>query len=180
MKTLIIHPKDASTDFLKPIYKSVENAATLTGGVGLSKIKEYIQNSERVLMMGHGSPSGLFSIGRFNTGNYVIGDWCVDDLAQKQENVFIWCNADKFVTRYKLKGFYSGMFVSEVSEANFCGLNGVDQDMVDESNQTFAILLGEYINLKKHDIYNNIRDSYGKLAKNNPVAMYNWKRLYVA
>jgi hypothetical protein len=180
VKNLIIHPKDVSTDFLKPIYKSVENAVTLTGGVGSSKIKEYIQNSERVLMMGHGSPGGLFSIGRFYTGTYVIGDWCVDDLAQKEENVFIWCNADKFVTKYRLKGFYSGMFVSEVSEANFCGLNGVDQDMVDESNETFAVLLGEYITLKKHDIYNNIRDTYGELAKNNPVAMYNWKRLYVA
>jgi len=180
MKTLVIHPKDPTTDFLKPIYASVTDATVVTGGGNTSRITRYLKGSERLILMGHGSPNGLFSIGKFDTGVYVIGDWCVDYLAVGKENVYIWCNADKFVNKYRLKGFYSGMFISEVAEARFCGLTGVTQDMVDESNETFATLLGEVINLPKHEIYKSIKSSYGSLAELNPVAKYNWNRLYVA
>ena len=44
------------------------------------------------------------------------------ELKKKDNSVFIWCNADQFVNRYNLKGFYTGMFISEVMEAVFCGL----------------------------------------------------------
>ncbi len=180
VKTLVVHPKDHTTDFLKPIYKTVINPYVITGGVDDLKIKQYLKDSDRALMMGHGSPGGLFSIGKFKTGTYAIGPWCVDELQPKTENVYIWCNADKFVNQYKLKGFYSGMFISEVSEAIFCGLDNVSQDEVTESNEVFSVLLGEVINLPKAKLYKSIKDRYGELAKKNPVAAYNWKRLYVA
>ena len=180
MTTLVIHPKDRSTDFLTPIYDSLNEAKVVKGNKNMGQIINELEHHDRTLMMGHGCPSGLFSVGQFNTGVYVIGSWCVDILLKKENNVYIWCNADKFVERYKLKGLYSGMFISEVSEANFCGLRDVTQDMVDESNDFFAVLLGQYIDYAKEDIYILIKESYGKLAKSNPVAKYNWNRLYIA
>jgi hypothetical protein len=36
--------------------------------------------------------------------------------------VFIWCNADQFMKRHQLRGFYSGMFISEVQEALMYGI----------------------------------------------------------
>lgn len=180
MSTLVIHPTDKSTDFLSPIYQDAINPKIVTGGWGMEQIISGIKGYDRTLMMGHGCPNGLFSINQFRSGLYAIGSWCVDILKQKNESVYIWCNADKFVERYNLSGFYTGMFISEVSEANFCGLSDITQDMVDESNDTFAVLLGQYINEPKGTMFKKIRASYGELIKENPVAHYNWKRLYVA
>ena len=118
MKTLIIHPNDRSTDFLKPIYQSVIDATVITGGVSKDELYKLIESHNRVMMMGHGSPWGLFSCGKFNTNDsYIIDNGTVHLLLQKKNSIFIWCNADKFVNRHELKGFYSGMFISEVGEA---------------------------------------------------------------
>jgi len=130
--------------------------------------------------MGHGSPNGLFSVGNFTTKSpYIIGSHCVELLQQNDSNVYIWCNADKFVQKYLLKGFYTGMFISEVAEANYCGVYDTTQDMVDESNDLFAEVLGNHINEDKYTIYKQVRSGYGDIIKHNPVANYNWKRLYV-
>lgn len=178
---LIIHPRDLSTDFLSPIYSSITEKTVVRNGAGFAEIIDGIKQADRVLMMGHGSPNGLFSIGNFPTGSYVIGSWCVSELVKKDNNVFIWCNADKFVSKYHLSGFYSGMFISEVSEANYCGLRDVSQEMVDHSNNQFAQILSKHINnSSKKSMYKAVRDEYGELTTENPVALYNWKRLYLA
>jgi len=175
MKTLIIHPRDASTDFLKPIYSSIEDKTVLTEGTRKKVIQE-IKRHDRIMMMGHGSPSGLFSIGRFDS-LYAIDDSLVEVLKEK-ECVFIWCNADKFVDRYSLKGLYSGMFISEVSEAAYCGFL-TDQGTVNESNNFFALWLGMVANKPLSEIYSSLLPKYQILAEDNKVAAYNQKRLYL-
>jgi hypothetical protein len=77
-----------------------------------------------------------------------------------------------------LKGFYSGMFISEVGEALYCGLPGTQQDEVDESNYGFVNIIGKYINEDKNVIYENVIREYGIIAEENPVALYNHNRLY--
>ena len=179
MKTLIVHPKDTSTTFLDIVYAPIENKTVITGGISKTELMMLIQEHDRIMMMGHGSPSGLFGIGQFkNAGSYIIDQSMVPYLKQKQNNVFIWCNADKFVDVFGLKGFYSGMFISEVGEANYCGLPGTKQDVVDESNYGFVNIIGKYINEDKHLIYENVKKEYGLIAETNPVALYNNNRLY--
>ena len=180
MKTLIIHPSDTSTAFLKPIYEGIENKTVITHGKKRSEIIELIESHDRVMMMGHGSPSGLFGIG-FNR-LFVIDNGLVEHLNKKDNNVFIWCNADRFVNRFGLKGFYTGMFISEVGEAYYCVLPNIPQNVVDESNNQFANWVGELFTSKKplNEVYSNIVDSYGKLANKNIVAKYNHERLYLA
>ena len=181
MKTLIIHPKDRTTDFLKPIYENIPNATILTEGLK-SDVIELIKEHDRVIMMGHGSPWGLFGVGRFREGSYyssyVIDNETVHALLPKKQNVFIWCNADKFVNRHELKGFYSGMFISEVSEAFVCGLPDTPQSVVDESNNQFATIVSKVINEPLREAYKDIRQQYKILAEGNPVAQYNYERLY--
>jgi len=180
MKTLVIHPSDYSTDFLKPIYEGIEDKTVITQGKTRDEIIELIESHDRVMMMGHGSPSGLFGIG-FNR-LFVIDNGLVEHLNKKDNNVFIWCNADRFVNRFGLKGFYTGMFISEVGEAYYCGLPDIPQTVVDESNNQFASWVGELFTSKKplNEVYSNIVDSYGKLANKNIVAKYNHERLYLA
>jgi hypothetical protein len=182
MKTLIIHPEDRSTDFLKPIYEHVSDAIIIHGGVGKATIKQLITEHDRIMMMGHGSPSGLFSCAKFGGDNdysgFIIDSTMVEKLSSK-ECIFIWCNADQFVNKHNLKGLYSGMFISEVSEATYCGLPGTEQDQVDTSNHYFSQLLGEVINEPLQDAYDHVMTNYELLVEDNPVALYNYNRLYL-
>jgi hypothetical protein len=183
MKTLIVHPEDRSTDFLKPIYENVSDATIIHGGVSKAQIKQLITEHDRIMMMGHGSPSGLFSCAKFGGDNdysaFIIDQTMVKELSSK-ECIFIWCNADQFVTKHNLKGLYSGMFISEVGEAHYCGLPGTPQSIVDTSNNSFARWMGENVNMTLNEIYHNTMDNYEVLAMDNPIADYNAQRLCLA
>ena len=180
MKTLIIHPKDKSTQFLDIVYNPIPNKTIITGGVSQEELIKLIEEHDRVMMCGHGSPYGLFAVGQFpDSKGYIIGSSMVETLMKKDNSIFIWCNADQFVNYHKLKGFYSGMFISEVGEAYYCGLPGTTQDIVDESNFGFCNLLSECINEPQDVMYDTIRKTYGEIAETNPVAHYNFNRLYL-
>lgn len=180
MKTLIIHPKDSSTSFLDIVYNPIPNKTVITGGVSKRQLYRLIEKHDRIMMMGHGSPFGLFSVGQFKSVYlYIIDHTFVPLLKTKKDNVFIWCNADRFVEQYQLNGFYSGMFISEVGEAFYCGLPGTTQDIVDESNFGFCEILSKHINENTEVIHEKVKNEYNLIAESNPVALYNVKRLYL-
>ena len=192
MKTLIIHPEDYSTSFLDIVYAPIENKTVVTGGISKSEVNELIREHDRVMMMGHGSPNGLFSVGRFSgTNGLIIDHTTVSLLKEKDNSVFIWCWASDFVKNNNLRGFSSGMFISEVGEAIHCGrydqtvddllkikLSTVVQEEVDESNYGFCNIIAKYINEDKELIHENVKNEYGLIAETNPVALYNNNRLY--
>lgn len=184
MKTLVIHPQDSSTDFLTPIYMNLksfpdfEDVTIVRGGMSKSEVDKLITEHDRIMMMGHGSPGGLFSVGQFESQGFIINHTTVP-LLENKECIFIWCNADRFVEANNLKGLYSGMFISEVSEANYCGLSGTPQDIVTESNDYFAKELGSVSEKSLDEMYEHIKYTYGMLAEGNAVAEYNHNRLYL-
>jgi hypothetical protein len=176
MKTLIIHPQDETTIFLRHIYRNLHNCTLWKNGSRIDVISQIIDH-DRIFMLGHGTPNGLLSVGQFD-GQYVIDDTIVPILSNK-ECIFIWCNADKFVTRNKLKGLYSGMFISEVMEALLMGLPPVSQKTVDESNFLFATVLGQGIELGLYHAYHMMMVVYEAFSSRNIVAKYNVQRLYL-
>ena len=182
MKNLVIHPTDASTDFLKPIYANISEATIIHAGVSKAQIKQLINEHDRIIMMGHGSPSGLFSCAKFGDNDYsgFIIDHTMVPLLRDKECIAIWCNADKFMNQYELNGFYSGMFISEVGEAKYCGLPDTILETVTVSNNYFAQIAGEVINEPLSVIYEHVMDNYGLLLGLNSVASYNYDRLYLA
>jgi hypothetical protein len=196
MKTLIIHPNDKTTDFLKPIYSGIENKTVVTGDMTKDEVKDLITKHDRVIMLGHGTPFGLMAVGQFisnpvlidkgeneyysyqlNSG-FIIDDSMVDELKNK-ECILIWCHADAYFHKHNLKGFSTSMFISEVSEAKYCGLPFTSQETVDESNNYFANEMGKISDKSIKEIYDNIKNSYGILAESNPVAHYNWSRFHI-
>jgi hypothetical protein len=179
MKTLISHAEDSSTDFLCPIYQTIENKTVLRKGLTKNEIAEQIKIHDRVLMLGHGSPEGLFSVGQFETDNSLIIDGSlINLLAEKEENVYIWCHANKFVERHNLKGFYTGMFVSEFLEVVYCQLPLVEDNVIDESNDGFSKIVSKYVNDSKSVLYKKVLEEYQIIANGNLVAAYNIDRLY--
>lgn len=185
MKTLIIHPADNSTVFLSVIYKGMKNVTLLTGrdennnSITQDDIKKLIPQFDRIIMMGHGSPFGLFSAGGFSgERGYIINQSLVEVLKDNPNNIYIWCNADQFVNYYKLKGFFSGMFISELGEAYYCKVENPTREMVKDGNFRFVELVKEYRTRPSKVIHNNVKRRYLKLSENNGCIKYNGKRLY--
>lgn len=179
MKTLIIHPDDRSTDFLRSIYLCLHNKTVITKNITREKLHELIQSHDQIMMMGHGSGGGLFNVSKMGDGLYTIGMKEVSHIRDKKL-VAIWCNADRFIEYHKLNALYTGMFVSEVGEALMFDMI-VDQKTVNESNNTFARLLGKQLRSMPEDqgtAHKVVLDCYRQLAKTNPVALYNSVRWY--
>jgi len=179
MKTLVIHPEDRSTDFLKPIYANIKHKTVLSKNISRNKLLAAVRLHDIIIMLGHGSSSGLFNVSGIGKGVMVVGESLVEELRDKQL-IAIWCNADKFIEHHSLPALYSGMFISEVSEARYCNVQG-DQVMVNESNNTFAALLGRMLTETSMDLektHDMVLESYEELGEVNAVAKYNSDRFY--
>lgn len=179
-KILVIHPKDETTDFLSVLYKNIpdEDVTIVTGGKTKEEVHDLIRVHDRIFMMGHGTEQGLWSARQFGDCSFVIDHTTVPLLKEKENNVHIWCFASSFFRRHNLKGFSTGMFISEVQEALYCGLELPSQEIVDVSNEAFTELLERYILESSQSMYDHILLDYGELAKDNPIAKYNHSRLY--
>lgn len=170
VKTLVIHPDDRSTDFLKIIYegkgytifKPKYNTPMIK-----SEMLKIINEHDRIMMMGHGSPRGLLGY------SYIFMDKDFIKVLRTKNCVCIWCHADQYVNRFGIKGFYTGMFISEVGEARYNDINNVDQDDVDYSNYLFVELMRKMI--ESPNVLNEIKSSY---VGDCPVIKFNNERLY--
>lgn len=167
MKTLVIHPADRSTDFLKEIYKGKDWTIINDHEACRSRkvITNLIKKHDRIIMMGHGYPGGLFFT--------CINSQLVYLLRQKF-CVCIWCNADQFVRKYNLLGFFTGMFISEVGEAYAHGIKAL-QDEVTYSNVLFAMELNKVID--EPNVHSLIKEAYKGVFEND-VIRFNNARLY--
>jgi hypothetical protein len=90
MKTLIIHPEDYTTDFLETIYYGLDNKTVLRNEFSVAQVCALIESHDRVFMMGHGSPSGLFSMGLSTEfSSFAVDHKIVKALSSKKNNYFI-------------------------------------------------------------------------------------------
>ena len=169
MKTLVIHPKDPTTTFLSKIYEGKDWTIfdSHSKDISKSKFHKLVKEHDRIIMMGHGCPSGLFYSHVTSELVYIL---------REKECICIWCNADQFVNKYKLKGFFTGMFISEVSEANWFNIHPT-QEEVDFSNHLFTDLVAENIDKNSVPLHQIVKDNY--YSSECPVIQYNNDRLYV-
>lgn len=178
MKTLVIHPEDPSTDFLKPIYAGLDNCEVITKGKTPTYIKNAIRKADRLIFLGHGTASGLIAMGQFpDEKPYVIDERHVDLIRQKNSLIFIWCYASEFLNTHNIEGFATGMFISEPSEAwSYLGLTDKDME-IDISNEVFVKIIAENLNESVDILYQKVEEEYATLAKVNRIANYNVSRI---
>lgn len=157
MKQLIIHMDDRTTDFLCEIYEDVPNITVVRKPLPAHTLNEMIMFHDRVIMLGHGSPQGLFS----TTGGYIIDKDNAEALRGK-DNIYIWCHANIFVEQNGLTGFSTGMFISEVMEAKWHNvrLKAKPQSEINESNRAFAQLVRSQIEKPVEAIYECCYNNY--------------------
>jgi hypothetical protein len=178
MKTLVIHPTDHSTEFLTAIYVNLSNKTVIKGGVSKTELRELIEAHDRVLMLGHGSPYGLLSRGQFfEVGSYVIDASMAPALKKKSNCMYIWCYADQFVQKHGLSGLSTGMFISELGEADYWGFEDIDESLINQSNDRFAWIISVHLSQPIEILYRNLLSKYESLARINPIAKFNLERL---
>jgi len=178
MKTLVIHPKDPTTDFLAPIYANLRNKTVIKGGITKSELHGLIEFHDRVIMLGHGAPFGLMNPRQFpDAGLFIVDGSMTGSLRNRSGCIFVWCHADEFLKRYGLSGLCSGMFISEMGEAEMYGFNNIEQRVIDESNDMFSLILSNYINEPLDVLYQSLLNEYRLVARVNHVARFNFKRL---
>lgn len=171
MSTLVIHPADASTDVLKPIYEG-KDWQVINTPTRPHNIRDAIIDHDRIIMLGHGDPNGLHGY-----GGYVINYMYVPFLKEKQVAI-VWCNSDKFVLKHDLRGFYTGMIISEVGEANYCLPKGIafTPEDVTFSNLQFADAIKQAID--SPNMLSDVLDKYYHCADDNNIVKYNRERIY--
>lgn len=130
MKTLVIHPTDSTTKFLGEIYKD-KDWTVINTNISKKLLREALKAHDRIVMLGHGTEKGLLGFGRF----VIDSNWVY--LLREKICVCIWCNADIFVEKYGLKGFYTGMIISEHEEAIMYDIK-TKHHFISESNIDFA------------------------------------------
>lgn len=143
MKTLVIHPDDRSTDFLKLIYVN-KNDWTIMNRTDITRkeLIELIKNHDRIIMMGHGCPTGLFNPKRYS----LLIDDSFAPLLKTKETISIWCHSDQYFRRNNIKGFHTGMIISEVSEALYVlGHAPLNKEQTLENMETFARIINQCI-----------------------------------
>lgn len=176
-KTLVIHPKDSSTEFLCPIYEGRGWTVIRDSLTSKSSMRGLINSHDRVVMLGHGTEKGLGRIvteyGIETFGGFIIDSSFVDLLREKQ-GVYIWCNADKFVSKYELTGFYTGMIISDEDEAEMFLLHPFIKENITSSNSLFTESIKQSIDKDKMlEEAEKIYDS-----EDNPVIGFNKEKMY--
>ena len=170
MKTLVIHPKDETTDFLSAIYKD-KDYTVITDD--FSNLAFHIEAHDRIMMMGHGTPQGLLN--PLNNYNSFVINAAYVSLLRTKECVCIWCNADKFVKANLMKCFHTGMIISEWNEAAmFLDLEDFTDADIEESNRLFTESIANHID--EENGLKMIKESYS--TSTNKVIEYNMSRIY--
>lgn len=166
-KTLVIHPIDKTTDILSKIYKDKGFTVLREYSYIRAKLVDEIEAHDRIIMLGHGLPDGLLD-GTFR----LVIDETYAELLRTKECVCVWCYANFFVKEHNLKGFNTGMFVSEYKEATVLKLCGTIKE-IDESAELFSKLLGEHLDSPNR--LELIKEGYKDI---NDITKYNRNRLY--
>ncbi len=180
MKTLVIHPKDSTTAFLAVVYEG-KDWTIVTENIHRSELIELIKSHDRIIMMGHGLSTGLLgNIKRNDDGILLDYSIIVDSkmvyLLKEKECICIWCNADDFVEKYGLRGFYTGMIISEYEEACvFLNVKDFTDADIDESNMLFTLAVKNSIDSESMLV--EMQKNYNTDG-NNKVIKYNQDNLY--
>ena len=120
---LVIHPKDKTTAMLSALYEGLEaqvvddNRSTKEMG----HLLHHVSTQERIMLLRPDSDKGLFyrtDDSKEDFDKIIVGHPYTYHLRKHGGNmVAVWCNADQFVRAEGLHGLFTGMIVSELSEA---------------------------------------------------------------
>ena len=173
--TLVIHLKDKSTDFLKLVYKD-KNYDVINEFKTKKELKDAIRKHDKIIMMGHGLPNGLMNTIHNNCGMLAVDD-SFADLLRDKETISIWCWSDQYFRRNNIKGFHTGMIISECGEQAWA-LGKVHLNPQEQlaNMEKFATIVGECVEKTPKEMQEYVLEHYND---NDEVTKYNRKNIIV-
>ena len=137
---IVIHPKDQTTSFLKEIYQEKKDVTLIDETWNNRNIREARGSSpknEIIMMLGHGYNGGMYAPygGRQFAREIINGELVY--LLREHTCIGVWCYANKFAERYRLKGLFTGMIISEAQEAYDLGVD-IEGEDIGKLNTQFA------------------------------------------
>ena len=182
MIMLVIHPKDKTTAMLSALYDGLEAQVVddyrSTNVIG--HLLHHVSKQERIMLLGHGSDKGLFfreDDSKDEFDKLIVGHSHAYHLRNHRGNIVaVWCNADQFARAEGLHGLFTGMIVSEVSEALLYQVE-TTQEELDRENVKLAMrlrtLLDERIPLREIPKRMLAMDDV-----HSPLTTFNYKNFY--
>lgn len=182
--TLVIHPDDRSTDFLKLIYEGkcydvvnfddnelIDYEPHEIKGILYNDIEKH----DRILLMGHGTHYGLLNPKR---GGFIVDD-SFADLLNTKDIVSIWCFSDQFFKRNDIYNnqLHTGMIISEVLEQLYVlGRVYLNKDEQLKNMNMFAKAINECIEESPEKMREHILKNY---VGEDPVTEFNRRNILV-
>lgn len=181
-KTLVIHPKDDSTDFLKGIYADLPGTIVIDFSLGKKDLKTLIGMCHRIIMLGHGSSSGLFD----SLQKSYLVDGNLAGCLRDKECIGIWCYASEFAKKYSIPGFWSGMYISEIPEIDYvpevknaCTCISVSHIQSDIENSNFRLTSILSKHLESNTLDKAFDELHGLGNEYYPVTEYNLSNIQI-
>lgn len=182
--TLVIHPKDVTTDCLEVIYKDRDWDVVRDFEIATPELRKLVKEHDRIVMLGHGTPYGLLAGGYllgkkkgFTRFHHFIVDGSFASLLRNKETFSIWCNSDKFFERYNIPGLHTGMIISEVGEEEYClGRVWLTEEEMAKNMELFCGTFAKYIDLSPNEMKKKVLEEY---VGDDPVTRYNRENILV-
>ena len=99
-------------------------------------------------------------------------------LNKNQENIYLWCDSDKFIQNNNLCGLNFGMFISDLEESKKYGIKNCKKIDIEKSNIYFSKILANCILKSNSDIYHILKNKYLTFSKKNKIAAFNVQRIF--
>lgn len=139
MTVVFSNTGDVDTRVLAALWDDIPDARVLDVRPGTPDARRAVdaaiaEEEDALVLCGHGSPQGLFDPSVMARGNLAAiarnPPYLVDvrnaPSIRARRVVGVWCYAASFAESVGLRGFFTGMFVSNPAEAAFVGCLGRD------------------------------------------------------
>ena len=143
----VVHPKDRTTAVLGGLYEGLE-VQLLNETMTNNEIRHGLHHAnvfEPLMILGHGSDKGLFSRKDDTAEDFdriLVGKHHLYYLKQQHRLMGIWCHAHLFAKEHQLSGLFTGMFISEMSEACEYGVETTEEELHTELSKFVHRLRG--------------------------------------
>lgn len=180
MRTLVIHPNDPTTEMLSLVYKDKDYTVIRDCNISKEELKKQINKHDKIIFLGHGTPNGL--INPENVRSFALNDlYLIDDsfapLLKEKETLSMWCFSDRFFRKHNLKGFHTGMIISEVDEAKFMlGYSPLNKVELYENMVNLASIFGDCVEKTPEEIKSFILEKY---QGDDDITIFNRKNIIV-
>lgn len=179
---LVIHPTDRTTSMLEALYRDID-AQVITDDQptkAIGRLLNHVPTRERIMLLGHGSDKGLFYRKDDTQPEFdrlIVSHSHGFQLRRHGANlVGIWCCANLFAQAEGLHGLFSGMIISEMSEAALYGFTTTQAEL-DRENVKLAERLRRL--LDERTPLDRIPDRMRELDDiRSPITCFNYAHFY--